>query len=119
MKAKLIAAIVLLALVASGFLLARNLKQTKAAAEQAPQEQPVLPVQTEPAQLGEIRRSFVATGTVEATVDVGVVTKIPGKVARVYVEEGASVKSGQLLAVLEHGDLLAQLQQAFLPENLP
>ena len=112
MKAKLIAAIVLLALVASGFLLARNLKQTKAAAEQVPQERPVLPVETESAQLGEIRRSFVATGTVEATVDVGVVTKIPGKVARVSVEEGDSVKSGQLLAVLEHGDLRAQLQQA-------
>lgn len=112
-KMKLIVLVVLVALVAGGFLLTRSLKQQRAAAaQQSAQEQLPLPVDTQQAQLGEIRRSFIATGTVEAQVDIGIVTKMPGKVARVLVDEGDRVRAGQLLAVLEHKDLRSQVQQA-------
>ncbi len=112
MNRKLVAAIILVVLVLGGVLLTRALKQSKLAAQQTAEEEPALPVETQPVKIGDIYRSFTATGTVEAKVDVSVVSKIPGKVAKVYVDEGDAVKAGQLLAVLEHRDLLSQLNQA-------
>ena len=112
MNRKLIAAIILVVLVLGGLLLTRALKQRKMAAQQTAEEQPALPVEIQPVKIGDIYRSFTATGTIEAKVDVSVVSKIPGKVAKVYVDEGDAVKVGQLLAALEHRDLLSQLSQA-------
>lgn len=112
MNRKLIAAIILVILVLGGFLLTRALQRQKAATQQIAEEQPALPVQTQPVGMGDIQRSFTATGTIEAEVDISVVPKLPGKVAKIYVDEGDTVKAGQLLAVLEHNDLLSQLRQA-------
>jgi HlyD family secretion protein len=51
------------------------------------------------------------SGNIEATT-VDVAFKIPGKIEKLLVEEGDRVREGQLIAVLEHNDLLAQKAQA-------
>ncbi len=51
------------------------------------------------------------SGNIEATT-VDVAFKIPGKIEKLLVEEGDLVKEGQLIAVLEHNDLLAQKAKA-------
>ena len=109
---KLIAVIVLVVLVIGGWGLTRMLRGRKQADSQAEAQQPTLPVQIYRTQKGDIQSSFSATGTIEAEIDISVVPKMPGKVARVYVDEGDEVNGGQLLAVLEHQDLRSQLSQA-------
>jgi len=52
------------------------------------------------------------TGTVEARVLVTAGSKITGRVKKLYVDQGAFVKKGQLLAVLESEDLQALVKQA-------
>ena len=51
------------------------------------------------------------SGNIEATT-VDVSFKIPGKIAKILVEEGDFVKEGHLIAALEHQDLLAQKAKA-------
>ncbi len=51
------------------------------------------------------------SGNIEATT-VDVAFKIPGKIDKLLVEEGDFVKGGQLIATLEHQDLLAQKGKA-------
>lgn len=51
------------------------------------------------------------SGNIEATT-VDVSFKIPGKIEKLLVEEGDPVKEGQLLAAIEHNDLLAQKAKA-------
>ncbi len=52
------------------------------------------------------------TGTVEARVLVTAGSKITGRVKKLYVDQGAFVKKGQLLALLESEDLQALVKQA-------
>ena len=51
------------------------------------------------------------SGNIEVTT-VDVAFKIPGKIEKLLVEEGDPVKEGQLIAALEHNDLLAQKTKA-------
>ena len=50
---------------------------------------------------------ILVSGNIEATT-VDVSFKIPGKIEKLLVEEGDPIKEGQLIAVLENKDLLAQ-----------
>ena len=56
-------------------------------------------------------KSLSVSGNIEATT-VDVAFKIPGKIAKRLVDEGDWVKEGQILATLEHQDLLAQKEKA-------
>lgn len=57
-------------------------------------------------------RSYIKTDdAVVASDNVSVSPKIMGRISHLYVEEGDSVKKGQLLAELDSVDLLAQKQQ--------
>jgi len=57
-------------------------------------------------------RSYIKTDDAYVTSDVVTVSpKIMGRISKVYVQEGDSVKQGQLLAELDSSDLLAQKQQ--------
>ena len=58
----------------------------------------------------EKNRLFVS-GNIEVTT-VDVAFKISGKIDRLLVEEGDAVKGNQLIAILEHRDLLAQQSKA-------
>ena len=57
------------------------------------------------------RTSISVSGNIEATT-VDVAFKIPGKIDKLLVDEGDFVKEGQLIAILEHRDLLAQKAKA-------
>jgi HlyD family secretion protein len=55
--------------------------------------------------------SLEIRGTVEAK-EVDINTKIPGRLAKILVEEGQKVKAGQVLAVIESDELVAKKAQA-------
>jgi multidrug efflux pump subunit AcrA (membrane-fusion protein) len=63
---------------------------------------------------GDIRQLVVSTGTVKPQVgaEVKVGTRVSGRVERLLVSIGQQVKAGQVVAVLEHQDLKAKLDQA-------
>ncbi len=55
---------------------------------------------------------LMASGKVEASQEIQVVSKLPGKVALVKVDEGAKVKKGEALVQLEADDYIQQVKQA-------
>ncbi len=63
---------------------------------------------------GIVRLEITATGAVKPQVgaQVKVGARISGKVERLYVQAGDVVKKGQLIAVIEHKDLEAQMLEA-------
>ncbi len=64
-------------------------------------------------QTSEINRSLKATGTVAAVEMVPVLSQATGlQIRKILVDEGEFVKAGQLMAVLDDSNLLAQLAQA-------
>lgn len=58
---------------------------------------------------GEAEKLLSAKGYLKSRYQAMIGTKIPGRVERMFVEEGARVKKGQVLAVLEHNELKANL----------
>jgi HlyD family secretion protein len=58
-----------------------------------------------------VGNEIVVSGNIEVTT-VDVSFKIPGKIERLAVEEGYEIKEGQLIASLEHRDLLSQKARA-------
>jgi RND family efflux transporter MFP subunit len=62
--------------------------------------------------LGEVVATREITGMLQPETDVGVVSKIPGRVQRVFVEVGQPVKAGQVLLELDQTELAAQVRQA-------
>ncbi len=60
----------------------------------------------------EAQAELVATGYVVAQVKAAVASKATGRLEQLNVEEGDQVKSGEVLAVLENGDVRADLQRA-------
>ncbi len=61
---------------------------------------------------GDISTVISLTGDIEPGRQVSIVPDLPGKVARIYVEEGDKVKQGQLLAELDTRTAKLGLQQA-------
>ena len=60
---------------------------------------------------GDISTVISLTGDIEPWRQVNIVPDLPGKVARIHVEEGDKVKQGQLLAELDTRTAKLQLQQ--------
>src|SRR5215217_5636114 len=65
---------------------------------------------------GEAEKLLSAKGYLKSRFQAMIGATIPGRVERMYVEEGSKVKKGQVLAVLEHNDQKAILasRQAML-----
>jgi HlyD family secretion protein len=61
---------------------------------------------------GTIARSVVATGTIEPIATVEIKSKANGIIERLYVDVGASVEAGQILAELDRQMLEASMRQA-------
>lgn len=59
--------------------------------------------------LGQASRVLTATGYLESRTQAAVGAKAPGRIAKMMVEEGDRVETGDLLAELEHSDLDAML----------
>lgn len=78
----------------------------KKAADETPQ--PVVTVAAEHPELGEISERIMADATLSPLAQAAISPKISAPVRTFYVQRGAKVKEGQLLAVLENRDLSAQ-----------
>ena len=59
---------------------------------------------------GEAEKLLSAKGYLKSRNQSTIGTKVAGRVQELFVEEGTKVKKGQVLAVLEHNDLDAQLE---------
>jgi HlyD family secretion protein len=64
------------------------------------------------AETGEIIRSISATGVIVALTAVDVKSKAGGNVVKLAVDEGARVKAGQLIAIIDKEDTQALFDQA-------
>src|SRR5262249_36472010 len=77
-------------------------------------EEPV-PVRIAPIVLDRVALPVTATGTLGPKEDVALSFKIGGVIARILVDEGQAVRTGQLLATLDQGEIdpaVAQAQSA-------
>lgn len=75
-------------------------------------ETDVVAVEATPATFGSIEQTLDLTGTIVAARRVELTPKIPGKIAAIYVQEGARVSAGQAIAALDASDQAAQVTQA-------
>ena len=71
-----------------------------------------VPVEVAEVFRGDIRSVLSFTGDIKPWRQVNVVPDVPGKVARIYVEEGDRVRKGQVLAELDTRMAKLQLEQA-------
>lgn len=61
---------------------------------------------------GDIEVTVVETGKIEAVQDVEVKSRVSGRIARLYVNEGDHVERGQLIAEIDPQEIRLQLEQA-------
>ena len=61
---------------------------------------------------GNVNQTILSTGTLQAVTTVDVGTQVSGKITKLYVDFNASVKKGQLLAVLDRTNLITQVNDA-------
>lgn len=78
----------------------------------------VLPVTGIVAKTSMTANGIPVNGTMLANEEVELVSEIVGKVKKIYFEEGASVKKGQLLLKVDDADLQAQLTRAQFEHKL-
>lgn len=104
--------VLVIMLAAGGLLVARHAAVARGQTAGAEEQEVAVPVSVTRAELGEVENSFVVTGTVEADSEVGVYSKVPGKLLRVHFDEGDWVPRGALVAELERQEILAQVRQA-------
>lgn len=71
---------------------------------------PLVTVQAERPEVGEISEHITADATLSPLAQAAISPKISAPVKTFYVQRGSKVKAGQLLAVLENQDLVAQAQ---------
>lgn len=109
--------VLLVILVLLGLGVAYRLQRNQAKATMNQQKAKVDQVQTIPvdvktAALGDISATAELTGTIRPDAEVSVVPKLGGRVTRVLVDVGETVKAGQALVELDKSDLRAQVKQA-------
>lgn len=109
---KLIAFAILIVLAVAGFLFSTTVAGRRQARLGAQQGEIVVPVRAIEATLGTVESSFTVDGTVQAVNEVGVYSKVPGKVMRLRYDEGDWVERGALVAELDRTELLAQAAMA-------
>lgn len=64
------------------------------------------------ARTGDIAFTISVTGSLQSLEDVLLSAKVPGKVAKVFVREGDTVRAGQVVVQQDTSDLEAQVRQA-------
>ncbi len=71
-----------------------------------------VPVEVSPAKKSPISANYSGTASLVADHEAQVVSKTSGVIKKLYVEEGDSVKAGQLLAEIDESDARSKLAQA-------
>jgi membrane fusion protein (multidrug efflux system) len=77
-----------------------------------------IPVDGNVTRPSELHDQLEVTGTVLANQQVSIVSEMTRKVVQVNVKEGSKVHKGTLLFLLDHADLLAQLERLHQQEKL-
>ena len=85
---------------------------TKGKVERKTETTEAVPVEVAEVLRGDVKSTLSFTGDVNPWRQVNVVPDVPGKVARIYVEEGDRVRKGQVLAELDTRMAKLQLEQA-------
>ena len=85
---------------------------TACSKEKEKEVEPVVPVQVTEVRSDSIQRIITADGILRALDQSAIMPKISAPVRKFYVNRGDHVKKGQLLAVLENGDLAAAVVDA-------
>jgi RND family efflux transporter MFP subunit len=75
------------------------------------EEGPPIPVEVTEVIKGSVSANYSGTATLEAEGEALVVAKVSGVVEKIFVEEGDSVKAGQVLAKLEDEEFILRLAQ--------
>src|SRR4051812_22758819 len=83
-------------------------KQAQAKKTQELIENPVRPVTVQPVELKTVSQTLAITGDVTTSQDTQVGSKTSGRLAAVYVNDGDTVKAGQLLATLDASNVQSQ-----------
>jgi HlyD family secretion protein len=86
------------------FVLATGCRKTP---DDSTADKPVVNVQVEHAERGPITAQIVGEATLTPVAQAAIQARVTAPVKAFYVVRGSHVKAGQLLAVLEHGDLAA------------
>ena len=114
------AGVLVIALAGGGWL---ALRANSSATEPAKAAQPELPIEFAAADLvkvgaRELGRVVSVSGSINPVVSATVKSKLAAEVAQIHVQEGESVRAGQLLATLDTADIRARLdaQQAAVAE---
>ncbi len=85
--------------------------QTPANNKSEKEEDPPIPVEVSEVIKGSVSANYSGTATLEAEGETLVVAKVSGVVEKIFVEEGDSVKTGQVLAKLEDEEFIHRLAQ--------
>ena len=104
----------LLALVGTGCV--DRQKQAQAKQTAAVINDPVVEVVARPAEMRSIAQTIAVTGDVTTSDDASVGPKASGRVVQIFVEDGAKVSAGQILAKMDTSILSSQLAQASAQE---
>lgn len=115
MKNKLpivVAALIGVVLVVAFVFRINQSKEKAALAKAATEKEVVTAVRTSPAEKKDLPQVVQITGNVKANNDVQVLPKSPGRVTRVFVDVGAVVKAGDVLATIEAVDMALRVKQS-------
>ncbi|HPW75397.1 MAG TPA: efflux RND transporter periplasmic adaptor subunit [Kiritimatiellia bacterium] len=116
--AKLLLSLVVGIAIVAGARLAYQAAVRKAHPPASGKGQPSLPVRIAEVRTGNVTNAIRLTGSLEATRVVDVMPKIAGRLERLALEdgtpvlEGLAVSNNQIIAVIDHRDILAQMTQA-------
>jgi len=72
----------------------------------------VIPVEVAPVRVGTIAKELKFTGSIKPNTEVQVYPKITATIEEMQVDSGDSIKKGDMIALLESGELQAQAAQA-------
>jgi RND family efflux transporter MFP subunit len=108
---KVIVAVIILAVAAVGiWRVSEILKARREAAQEV--EKPLTAVETQEVKRGNIREELFLVGNIVAASEVSVFPKVSGKVVQIPVDEGSSVRKGDVIAKIEDKELRLQVKQA-------
>lgn len=103
---------IVLALVTAARLQQRKAVQSEEAAKLKATAVERVTVEAASVKLGDVVATTEVTGMLQPESEVGVVSKVPGRIQRVLVDVGQRVKAGEVLIELEQAELAAQVRQA-------
>ena len=112
MKKLIIGLIVIGLVVGIGFLIMIRIKNLKEKTAQNNNEEKIVPVLVQEITRTDLKETAPFFGTVKAMNQIDVYTKVAGRVDELDVEAGEAITEGDMLAVLEHSAIKAQIEQA-------